>query len=476
VGAALPAATAGAAPTPPTTTGLQVTTQPSLYPAFDPNITDYVTRCNPAVADAVSVSVPAGDTVSVAGQLRQGGKFTTTVQQAVDQSYTIDVAHGTQHADYYVRCLPADFPTWTATTTGPPQAEYYVVAPSSYPSTSSQYLVIFDNHGVPIWWTQPSTSAVLDTLLPNNTFAWTDAGSGVAPVGTAAEIHNLDGSLVTNLAAPGAYGTDYHELQQLANGDYLLAADTLRSGVDLSFMGGPTNATIIDPVIEELSPTGALQWSWDTYDHIPPTEMDPQWYQQTLGLGSPYNPYIFNSADATATGFVVSYRSLDAVFGIDKASGSITWKLGGSPTPQSLQVLNDPVFTGGSHLGGQHDARMLPDGTITMEDPGSGLGRPPRAVRYQLDQTARTATLIEQITDPLARNSPATGSARKLPGGDWVMAWGFTPIVTEMTPNGSRVFLLQFAPGHFTYRATPVPYGQISRATLRAGMNAMAAN
>jgi hypothetical protein len=248
---------------------------------------------------------------------------------------------------------------------------------------------------------------------------------------------------VTKVVAPGAFGTDYHELLVLLNGDYVVVAENLRSGVDLSFAGGPTNATIIDPVLEEVTPAGAVVWSWDTADHVSPTQMDAQWYHEMLSLGSPYSPYLFNSADATPTGFVLSYRYLDAVFGIDKTTGAITWKLGGSATPQSLKILGDPVFAAGSHFGGQHDARMLPDGTITMEEPGSYLGRVPRAVQYKLDLSARTATLVEQVTDPLATNSPATGSARKLAGGDWVMAWGFTPIVTEMTPTGSRVFLLQ---------------------------------
>jgi hypothetical protein len=486
VGTIAPAATgAGAAPVPPTTNGLEITTQPGLYPAFDPNITDYVTRCKPAVADTVTVAVPPGDTVSVAGQDRQGGHFTTSVQQAVDQSYTISVAHGNQHLDYYVRCLPADFPIWTASTPGMPQAEYYVVAPANL-AGSSRYVAIFDNHGVPVWWDKSDASApaVLDGLLPNGDFFWTDGPNRSFPVGSGAEIHHLDGSLVTKVVAPSAFGTDYHELLALPNGDYIVVAETLRTGVDLSFahfkqdptttITGPANATIIDPVVEEVTPAGAVVWSWDTADHISPTQMDPQWYQEMLTLGSPYSPYLFNSADATPTGFVLSYRYLDAVFGIDKASGAITWKLGGSATPQSLNILGDPVFAAGSHFGGQHDARMLPDGTITMEEPGSYLGRPPRAVRYQLDLSARTATLVEQVTDPLATNSPATGSARKLARGDWVMAWGFTPIVTEMTPTGSRVFLLQFAPGYFNYRATPVPYGEISPTALRAGMDAMA--
>jgi class 3 adenylate cyclase len=57
---------------------------------------------------------------------------------------------------------------------------------------------------------------------------------------------------------------------------------------------------------------------------------------------------------------------LNAVFDIDQRSGNILWKLGGSATPESLRITNDPVFTNGSHFGGQHDARLLPDGTVTL--------------------------------------------------------------------------------------------------------------
>jgi hypothetical protein len=46
-------------------------------------------------------------------------------------------------------------------------------------------------------------------------------------------------------------------------------------------------------------------------------------------------------------------------------------------------------------------------------------------------------------------------------------------IVTELTSTGSRVFLLQFRLGYFTNRVIPVPFGQPSRAALRAGMDAL---
>ena len=87
-------------------------------------------------------------------------------------------------------------------------------------------------------------------------------------------------------------------------------------------------------MIEELTPAGDVVWSWDTADHIPVAETDPQW-RSAPALGA-LDPYHWNSIEATATGFIVSFRHLDAVYNIDKATGDIVWKLGGSTTPESM--------------------------------------------------------------------------------------------------------------------------------------------
>ena len=42
----------------------------------------------------------------------------------------------------------------------------------------------------------------------------------------------------------------------LPNGDYVMAAAIQRSGVDLSAWGGPASTTIIDFVLEEITPQG----------------------------------------------------------------------------------------------------------------------------------------------------------------------------------------------------------------------------
>jgi hypothetical protein len=164
----------------------------------------------------------------------------------------------------------------------------------------------------------------------------------------------------------------------------------------------------------------------------------------------------------------MSQRHIDAVLKVDKATGEIVWKLGGLPHPKSLTFVGDPY----GNFGGQHDARNLPDGTLTLHDNRTGYAnQPPRAVRYELDLTARTATLLEQVTDPDVPVSLCCGNSRKLPGGNWVMSWGGTPVVTELSATGERLFRLNFG-DYFAYRVNPVPYAKVKRSALRGGMDA----
>jgi hypothetical protein len=44
--------------------------------------------------------------------------------------------------------------------------------------------------------------------------------------------------------------------------------------------------------------------------------------------------------------------------------------------------------------------------------------------------------------------------------------------VTELTPGGNRIFRMKFLEPYFAYRAAPVPFGVLSRAVLRSGMDA----
>ena len=120
---------------------------------------------------------------------------------------------------------------------------------------------------------------------------------------------------------------------------------------------------------------------------------------------------------------MISSRHTDAVYGIDRASGHILWKLGGTSTPESLRVVGDPA---NRLLGGPHDARVGSDGRLTIYDNGKGRPRLPRVVSYRLDLRRRTATYLGQLNDPEVTDSHCCGSARELPGGGWLVSWGTT--------------------------------------------------
>jgi hypothetical protein len=479
---------------------LTISTSPALFPSFSTSVTDYVSRCSTSLPVQVSVNAPSGTTVSVDGQPPASGQFTVPVTRADGQSFPISVQVSSQPTTtYYVRCLPSDFPSWSAQTTGPTQAEWYLTE-GPITQTGRSYVSIFDTNGVPMWWYGTNNPGFgFANLLSNGNIAWTKANSPL-------EEHQLNGTQVP--LTPGTAKDDAHDFLLLSNGDWVFVRPYFRTGIDLSGLctGSPPTQTcgptvaqqaahnppqgVLDYMIEERKPdaAGTVVWSWDVADHIPVTEMDPQWYAQYITAPSPPPPfdvYHWNSIDPTPDGgYVLSFRHEDAIYRID-SSGAVVWKLGGSPRADgtSLTIKNDPVFDGGSHLGGQHDARLLSDGTVTLYDDQTNLDGPARGVRYKIDTSVSppTATWLQSLTDPLISTALCCGSARDVSvpdanTGDWVMGWGGTPnpggTITEMTPSGTRVFRLQFASGTLLYRVIPVPFGKLDRAALRNGMDA----
>jgi hypothetical protein len=452
-------------PPPDPPPGPLVSISPAPFPAFQTGVVDYVNRCDPASPTTVQVNAPQGTTVSVNGVPPRSGSFTVNVTQGVGKRFTIAVTTNGTTTTHHVRCLPEDFPTWSSQKTGSPQAAFYATTLADVFSPS--YPVVFDTNGVPVWWL-PKKSTFLLEPLPNNNFAIAKftAGGGV-------EEYDVNGNVVRSLNTVGA-GADWHDARRLPNGNYVLATGENRPCNLTSWGLGPLESCLYH-VFQELQPPATpgappvVVWTWDTSLHIPVTETSPHWRTPAdPAFGGGYDPWHYNSIEDTGDGFIISFRHTDAIYKIDKTTGTIVWKLGGSPRPESLQLMNDP------HGGiiGQHDARLHADGTVSIYDngkPGQAQGRPPRAVRYLVNAGDKTATMTEQVSDGGVAESFCCGSARRLPFGNWVMGWGGTPEVTENTPNGGRVFQLS---GNFVYRGIPLLSDQFTVEQFRAGMDA----
>jgi hypothetical protein len=450
---------------------------PALFPAFDTKVSDYVSRCHSGRQLRLKIHAPSSQRVTVGGRKAQAGSTKATLSLTGGQGVSVTIASGHKRATYHVRCLPKDFPTWTAQRHGRPQASFYIVTPAQG-GKGSPFVTIFDNHGVPVWWKRTGYVPIDAKLLPDGNLAWSEfSGATFAAHTSPYEERRLNGSLVRRIRAVGV-DTDYHDLQVMPNGDYLLVGYLLRdSTVDLSPYGGPSSAKVLDAVAEEVSPGGQLVWSWNSKDHLATSESSPFMGSiltnpaQLRDGTTAYDLEHVNSIEADGGSVLISIRHTDAVYKVSRATGAIEWKLGGTHTDQSLHVAGQSddslVFSG------QHDARLLSDGSVTLHDNRTGTMLGPRAVRYRIDEPARTATQIEEVTDPGAVLSLCCGSARKLAGGNWVTSWGFNPLVRELTPAGKVVFGLRLGQKLFSYRAVPVSSRRLSIGALRAGMDAM---
>jgi Arylsulfotransferase (ASST) len=428
---------------------------PRLFPDFSPRVHDYVVRCNDGPV-AVDGHTSGRWEAAIGDHPFRHGDFSETVPLSSGRAFRIivrQIGHG-RRSRYHVRCLPEDFPKYTYTRYGPVSPKYFAVT-----RTDSRYGMIFNNHGVPIWWIHAPVNNA--RVRSSGNILWFN------PNGRRFEIHRLDGSRVRTLKPVGR-PADSHDLQFSGHGAYLVGSKVKRSHVDTSAYGGSSDATVINAELQQVSLDRHVLWDWNSEDHISLAETGRWW---AFAIEHNFDIAHWNSIEPAGGSVIASFRHLDAVYKIRKGTGEIVWKLGGTTTPASLEVRQDPyAYT----FGGQHDARLLTDGTLTVLDNRTYLGARPRAVRFAIDESTGTATLLQSISDPDVAFSDCCGSARLLSSGDWLIDWGSArhhPI-GGYKPDGERTFLLEF-PSRASYRAELVPPGVLTAKDLRRGMRAM---
>lgn len=437
-----------------------------LMPKFEPDTHSYVARCESVRLD-VTTRAPDGAGVSVNGRPASGSTASVAVRPGHNFTIAVD---GEDGAEYSVRCLPAGFPEWTHQELRDGTEGMFMV---TFPV--SNWVIVFDQDGVPRWWYRSPTTPLGGQISPDGTVIWSRSfgdGYGLNPR-MAHEEHALDGSLIDVIRAHGAV-VDAHEHYPLEDGAYV-DSYVPRYPVDLSEFGGPSRAGVVDAEIEQIDEQGNLVWSWTSKGRIPLEETD-RWWPILVGLAKPgppgvpadlpvLDPVHINTIEPWGDQVVTSMRHLDAVFGIDRATGDIEWKLGGTPRPESLRVIGDPRPI---PFGGQHDARVWGDGLLSVYDNAVRRGHPPRGVLYQLDVEKGTATFVRQFTDPKVPGpSRCCGSMRRFDDG-WLVGWGDTPWVTAFDAKG-RIRFRMSVPG-LSYRAVPVLPEQATLEDLEQGL------
>ena len=508
----------------PSLTALSVTaTIPSdasagltLVPPFSPSVHDYYVRCG-AGSNALTVSMTAstGAESALSKPTASASAPTQTVPvSATENEAIVAVATlGTASTEYWVRCLPHDFPQLEMTlhpdAGAPPTAGYYLLG-NLQAKVSGGYAMALDGNGVPVWY--HAMGAHLGVVDVDNVVP---GAISFIPFSLTQEelfeIHHLNPASTATLT-PSGYTTDLHELRLLPNGNFILLSYPLKSGVDLTGLSIPSkvdggmadnlgpNSTIQDCAALEVTPTGSVVRSWLASDHfdaksvstLPLTGFGAG---STIDGGTVYDVFHCNSVDVDpANGnLLMSAREMDSVFYVEWSTGKVLWKMGGvdsSKDNTTFVAVADPFFR-------EHDARLQPgwssscnggSGQVSMFDDESGKPGPARGVVYDVavggpdggteacdggthldGGTSGHATVAWQYKGLIS--SAATGSMRISSDGSRVIDWGLggTPdrVFTEVDLAGNDLLEFRFTDGNSSYRAIKVPLSAFSLADLR---------
>lgn len=350
--------------------------------------------------------------------------------------------------------IPSDFP-WVEISIDDNPDTGYIFLNNWDESGGQPYDMILDNSGAPIWYLRTPDRRRDFKVQKNGKLSMLirggyDNGSGHI-------VLDSTYTVVDVLHAGAGYATDEHELQILADGHYFVIG-IRNETVDMSQIvdGGRRNANVSVGTVQEFTPNHELILNvpaWDLYD-IADTQLE------NLTGGSFRFPHL-NAIDVDDDGnILVSARHMSEVTKLNRTTGEIIWRLGGAHS--DFTFVNDEL----DGFRNQHDIRSLGNKHYTVFDNGN-LHNPPvsRSVEYELDTNAMTATLVWEFRDTPDKYTPWMGNTQRLPNGNILINWadGSLPKLTEVRPNGSKAFEMNFVDYIHCYRLFRFPWHGIAK-------------
>ena len=252
------------------------------------------------------------------------------------------------------------------------------------------------------------------------------------------------------LECVNGYLADFHDIQFLENGGYLLQTyDSIYVDMSQIDPGGNTNALIIILIIQEFDSNKNLIFQWNAWEHLNIADY------HNLNLTS--NRIVWMHGNSIHidldSNILVSNRRSSEVIKIDRNNGDVIWYFGGPNN--EFSITNDP-YNGFSR---QHDVRRIENGNILLFDNGNDHDPPiSRAVEYEIDESEKTADLVWDFSHPQGYVGLAMGSVQRLPNNNTLINWGRLlnqgAVITEVDYDKNIVFEIQYPYPFYCYRVT----------------------
>lgn len=262
-------------------------------------------------------------------------------------------------------------------------------------------------------------------------------------------------NIIDSLECVNGVLTDFHDIQFASNGNVLLIGVKYKN-VNMSELvtGGQENATVKGFVLQELNLQKELVWEWSTFDYFKITDA-----VSSIDLTANSISYShINSAIYDNDGnIIISSRHMDELTKINRQTGQIMWRMGGSSCKNNTFIFIDDKdetnYTGFSH---QHTPIRLSNGNLMLFDNGNMKGNQySRAVEYEIDEVNQIARKVWEFRLYPPYYAAQMGSVSELYNGNILISWWNR--IIEVTKSKSVLFDMSFD-AEFTYRSQKLPY------------------
>jgi hypothetical protein len=336
---------------------------------------------------------------------------------------------------------------------------YVFIAPEQSDAGQGGSMII-DNRGQVVWF-RPLRHPIKPSSRAMNFEAQTYRGEPVLTWGETPGVYVIFDSSYREIArfrAANGYSGDHHEFL-ISPQDTALITIYDRVPRDLSSFGGPKHGVAVQGIVQEQDiESGEVLFEWHSLEHV---GLDETYGKPGEDKDYPGIDYFhLNSIDVDHDdNLLISARKTSAVYKIDRKSGEVIWRLGGKKS--------DFEMGEGARFAFQHDARRLPDGTISIFDNGTTVfknGFPKaleesRAIVLELDEQKMTASLVGEYTHPNKKEyADAAGNTQVLENGDVFVGWGRALAISEFSKDGKLIYDLRLQPDNRSYRAFRFPW------------------
>jgi arylsulfotransferase ASST len=255
---------------------------------------------------------------------------------------------------------------------------------------------------------------------------------------------------IATVHAGEGYEADLHDFQITPQGTALITVYQ-PAQADLSSVGGSRHGTVLDSIVQEIDiKTNRVLWEWHALGHVPLSAS--QTGKPTAGTA--YDYFHINSIQQLDNGnLLVSARNTWAVYEISRSTGKVIWTLGGKDSSFHMGAA-------GTQFEWQHDARMQPNGRLTLFDDGAAPkeASQSRALQLMLNTNTMSAALGHSYTHTPSLLAGSQGDYQTLPNGNVFVGWGAEPDFSEYAPSGKPIFSASFSAPVTSYRAFRHPW------------------